>query len=65
MISSTHDRVPQLGQALAGRAIPAEWTVEPTGTGMAARPLANPVWRVVRVRRGAAGWLVTVAAFRA
>ncbi len=32
---------------------------------MAGRPLASPVWRVVRVRPSAEGWLVTVAAFRA
>lgn len=65
MICSTPDRVPEMGQALSWRAVPADWTVKATGAGMAAAPLANPVWRVVRVRREACGWLVTVAAFRA
>ncbi len=65
MISSIRDPGPKLGQALAGGSSPVDWTVERTGVGIVARPLPNPVWRVVRVRRSAAGWLVTVAAFRA
>lgn len=65
MTCSTPSGGPQLGQAVAWPAIPTRWTVERTGVAMAGRPLASPVWRVVRVRPSAEGWLVTVAAFRA
>ena len=65
MTCSSRDHVPRLGQELSWRAIPDGWAVKATGTGMAAKPLVSPVWRIVRVRRGASGWLVTVAAFRA
>ncbi len=65
MTCCSRDHVPRLGRALSWQAIPEDWTVNATGTGMAAVPLANPVWRIVRVRRGASGWRVTVAAFRA